>query len=155
MAIRNRSHSCNVKSDMGRCLALCLLVLTAAACGSISVPVPTPPAGMFSCQPFGYPPAPVSFSLTPGPVTSSGAEQMALALFRACAASTTNGEPTAAITNIATDIQAATGHRSGPNTGQPVWLVRIDVTLRDSPAQIHSWTEVNQATGVPTIVALG
>lgn len=80
---------------------------------------------------------------------------MAVALFRACAAHTTNGEPTAPITNISTNVEAATGQPSGPNAGQPVWLVQIDVTLKDNPAQTHSWTEVNQATGVPTIVALG
>lgn len=148
---------------MGRWLSLPVLALITAAC--ISPPPPSPTLGTpiavatqfvgpFSCQPFGYPVAPVNFSLTPGPVTSSGAEQMALALFRACAADT-NGQPTAAIADIATEVEAATGQPSGPNAGQPVWRVRIDVTLQGNPAQVHSWTEVNQATGVPTIVGLG
>lgn len=141
----------NIGSQLSRRFAL-WVALIAAACGS-NPPLPAPITD-FSCQPFGNPPASVSFSVTPGPVTSSGAEQIAVALFRACA-ERTNGEPTAAVTNISTDVKAGTGELNGPNAGQPVWLVRIDVSLKDNPAQSHSWTEVNQATGVPTIIAAG
>jgi hypothetical protein len=117
--------------------------------------VPTPVVAQISCQPFGYPPAPVDFTFTPGPITAAGAEQVALDLFDACAADTQNGAPTAAITTIDSDVQSDTGGPNGPNAGQPVWMVQIDVTLKDNPAQHHSWTEVNQATGVPTIMGLG
>jgi hypothetical protein len=129
---------------------LWLLILLAVSAGCMS-PVQT----MISCQPYGYAPVPVSFSFTLGPVSSMAAEQTALALFRACSAPAASGEPTAAITDIRASSQAAVGEPSGPNAGQRVWLVQIDVTLRDNPAQVHSWTEVNQASGVPTIVALG
>lgn len=117
--------------------------------------MPTPIVATISCQPFGYPPDPVSFSLTLGPVTWAGAEQMALALFHACNVHTAHGSSPGPIANIATDIQSGTGEPSGPNAGQPVWLVRIDVTIPGSPAQTHSWTEVNKETGAPTIVAVG
>jgi hypothetical protein len=117
--------------------------------------VPTQAVAQISCQPFGYPPAPVSLSFTPGPVTSADAEQVALALFSACAADTHNGAPTAPMTSIDTDVHSGTGGPTGPNAGQPVWTVQIDVTFKDNPAPIHSWTEVNQATGVPTIIGLG
>jgi hypothetical protein len=117
--------------------------------------VPTQTVAQISCQPFGYPPAPVDFPVTPGPITAAAAEQTALALFHACAAGGLDGAPTAEITSIDTDVQSGTGGPNGPNAGQPVWTVQIDVTLRDNPAQHHSWTEVNQATGVPTIVGLG
>lgn len=110
---------------------------------------------MISCQPFGYAPVPVSFSFTPGPVTASAAEQTAVALFRACSAPSASGQPTALVTNIVVTSNAAIGEPSGPNAGQPVWRVQIDVTLFGETAHSYSWTEVNQATGVPTIVALG
>jgi len=125
-----------------------MLLAVSAGCAS-------PVQAMISCQPYGYTPVPVSFSFTPGPVSSMAAEQTALALHRACSAPAASGEPTSAIVDITTSSRAAMGNPSGPNAGQQVWLVQIDATLRDQPAQTHSWTEVNQASGAPTIIALG
>jgi hypothetical protein len=94
-------------------------------------------------------------SPTPGPVTSAQAEQIAVELVQACGTAAANGQPTPATVYVATSVEAATGERTGPNAGQAVWLVKIDGTVTDSPAQSHWAIEVNQATGVPTIVGIG
>jgi hypothetical protein len=119
--------------------------------GCTSTPRPT--SGAISCQPFGYTPAPIAFSFASGPVTSSAAEQTAVALFRACVL------PTSTITELMSSSVAATGTPTGPNAGQPVWRVQVDATVNEpSPGgvyQSHFWIEVSQATGVPTVVAYG
>jgi hypothetical protein len=112
---------------------------------------PTPrPAGI-SCQPFGSTPAPISFSFAPGPVTSSAAEHTAVSLFDACQREST-GE-------LTSSSVAGTGMRRGPNADEPVWLVTVDATVTEgSPGMnepSHVLIEVNQATGVPTIVGSG
>jgi hypothetical protein len=49
--------------------------------------------------------------------------------------------------------------RGGPNADEPVWLVTVDATVtEESPGTnepSHVLIEVNQATGVPTIVGSG
>lgn len=99
-------------------LGLPLVVLV----GCLGNPGPTVPIHatvvMASCQPYGYSPAPIEFSFTPGPVTSSSAEQTAVALFRACGATpSTISEPTVTITELTSSSKAASGMPSGPNAG--------------------------------------
>ena len=113
---------------------------------------PNPFSGAISCQPYGYTPAPVAFSFPPGPVTSAAAEQTAVALIRTCQ------DDGATILDLTSSPESATGQPSGPNGGQPVWRVRVDATIRDPSGagyQSHWWIEVNQATGIPTLVAYG
>ena len=104
--------------------------------------------GAISCQPLGFTPAPVHFSFAPGPVTSTIAEQTAIALVRSC------GSPAYPITELTSKSEAATGARGGPNLEQPVWRVQVDSTISNG-SQLHFLIEVNQATGVPTLVGYG
>ena len=106
-----------------------------------------------SCQPYGYPPDNITFSYVPRPTTSAGAEATALALSHACdrsSGTTSNVRPTT--TN-------ATGVPGGPNAGQAVW--HVDVVFYFVPPSAstgldeHIVVEVNQATGVPTVIAYG
>jgi hypothetical protein len=114
-------------------------------------PSPTASAVAISCQPYGYTPAPIPFSFAPGPVTSAVAEQTALAFVRSCM------QPYSISPTVST--KPATGQQGGPNAGQPVWLVQVDGAVTDSsPTRLydaHFLIEVNQATGVPTLVAYG
>jgi hypothetical protein len=113
---------------------------------------PSGSAAAISCQPYGYTPAPIAFSFPPGPVASSVAEQTAVALFRSC------HEPSS-ITALTSSSKAKTGIKVGPNAGQAVWLVQVDATITDaspgSSYQSHFLIEVNQTTGVPTVVGYG
>lgn len=131
--------------NFARWLPLVLLL------GCSSTPSQTPVA--ISCQPYGYTPAPIAFSFAPGPVTSSAAEQTAVDLFRSCEL------PGSTFTNLTSSSTATTGTPQGPNEGQAVWLVQVDATvtepLPNSTFQSHFLIEVNQANGVPTVVAYG
>ena len=126
-----------------------LLITLLAGCAAPASPTP----GVVSCQPYGYSPAPVAFSFAPGPVTSSSAERTAVALFRSCGAS----DLTTTISGLTSSVSPATGARLGPNAGQSVWLVQIDATATDQGGsyQSHYLIEVNQATGVPTVIGYG
>jgi hypothetical protein len=113
---------------------------------------PNGSAVAISCQPYGYTSAPIAFSFPPGPVASSVAEQTAVALFRSC------HEPSS-ITALTSSNKASTGIKVGPNAEQAVWLVQVDATITEpspgSSYQSHFLIEVNQTTGVPTVVAYG
>lgn len=106
-----------------------------------------------SCQPYGYAPVRISFSFPPGPVSASIAEQTAVELYRACL----RGAVT--IADLTSTVHADLGSRNGPNAGQSVWLVEISAQI--VPASFsdgyHEYfvIEVNQATGVPTVIAYG
>ena len=112
---------------------------------------PTPPT--LSCQPYGATPEPVAIPYAPGPVTQAVAEQSATTLFRACVS---RG---GTLTGVMAGSVTSTGMRQGPNQVQPVWLVQVDATVNEPPPgasyQAHFLIEVNQATGVPTIVGQG
>jgi hypothetical protein len=129
-----------------RCLWLALPIAALLGCAS-----PASPRAI-SCQPYGYTPAPIAFSFQSGPVTASVAEATAVAFFRACH----DTSPT--ITDVRWTSEAATGSRGGPNNGQAVWIVKVQATVPTPPEgsyESHSWIEVNQATGVPTLIAYG
>lgn len=144
-----------------RCRRTCSVIgilSLASVLGCTTLPSPSvslPAAIGISCQPYGYTPAPIAFSFPRGPVTASDAEQTAIALFHAC-----GGEPPA-ISDLTFSSRDATGMRGGPNAGRPVWLVQIDATIAIPSAQgggsygSHWLVEVNQATGLPTLVAYG
>lgn len=138
---------------MRAALGLLLSVAVLLGCANTPSPPPSPPPGVISCQPFGYTPAPIPFSFAPGRVTASAAEQTAVALFRACLL------PTATISDLTSSSVAATGSPHGPNAGQAVWRVQVDATITDASTgeghQSHFVIEVNEATGVPTVVAYG
>jgi hypothetical protein len=112
---------------------------------------PNLPAGTISCQPVGYTPAPVAFSFEAGPVTAATAEETAVALFRACQPAT------ATIRDLTSSSAAGTGAPNGPNAGQAVWAVQVDATVTQVPPggthQSHFLIEVNQASGVPAVIA--
>ena len=130
-----------------RCFAVALLVSLVAGCGMGVPGLPT----AISCQPYGYTPAPVDLSIARGPVTAAQAEETALALFRACS------DPQSAIERVDVAAEPGTGVRVGPNAGQAVWLVRVDATVAAGGSSYgsHVLIEVNQATGVPTVVGQG
>ncbi len=110
-----------------------------------------------SCQPYGYSPVPIEFSFAPGPATAASAEQAAVALIRSCAATPDGSSITVTITDLTSSVKDGTGEPTGPNAGQAVWLVQIDTTeaAKGEPYPAHYWVEVNQSTGVPTLVAYG
>ena len=111
------------------------------------------PAAGISCQPSAFSPAPVAFSFAPGPVTSSVAEQTAVALLDTCEAS--GGK---AISDVKKSSAEATGRPTGPNDGQSVWLVHIDATVNETAVRFYHiyWlVEVNKASGIPTVVDNG
>lgn len=136
---------------------LALLPRLAETPGSSSGPTAsarsTTPSGQISCQPLGYTPAPIAFSFAPGRLDGAAAEETAVALFRACQ------RPTATISELTSSSVAATGTPSGPNAGQAVWRVQVDATVSEaSPGgiyQSHFLIEVNEATGIPTVVGYG
>lgn len=112
-----------------------------------------PTSDAISCQPSAFSPAPVAFSFAPGPVTSSVAEQTAVALLGTCEAS--GGK---AISDVKKSSAEATGRRTGPNDGQSVWLVHIDATVNETAGGFYHlyWlVEVNESSGVPTVVDNG
>jgi len=135
-----------------------LVLPLAVLVGCASPPSASPPIASpgetgpvaISCQPLGYTPAPIAISFEPGPVTAAEAEETAVALFRACQLPT--------IIDVRARNEAAAGVRTGPNDGQPVWLVEVEATVPTPPTgsyQSHFLIEVNQATGVPTLIAYG
>jgi hypothetical protein len=134
---------------MARMAAFAMVVVALLGCAT---PL-SPASGPTSCQPLGYSPAPVPFSFPPGPVSSATAEQTAVALFRACELPN--------VTELTSNAVAATGTSGGPNAGRPVWRVQVDATVTpsdQSPGEgyrSHFLIEVNQATGVPTLIAYG
>lgn len=129
---------------------LLLLVPLVGLLSCMSPASPTPVA--ISCQPSGASPAPAAFSVIPAPATAAAAEQTAIAMVRAC-------ELPKTVTDLSSSSKPATGVQQGPNGGQAIWLVQVDVTVVEaSPGatyQAHFLVEVNQASGVPTIVGQG
>ena len=108
--------------------------------------------GRYRClvQPIGYTPAPVDFSIFPGSKAQSEAESIARDFLLAC------GRPISSSEQVTTSSRSENGDPNGPNAGQKVWLVRVDVEIADpSSAQItvHDLIEINAATGVPTLIA--
>jgi hypothetical protein len=153
-----------------RSTALALALALVGACGSNPTPTTGTPqpsetivnvsAGIpieaeISCQPLGYPEALVHFSFISGPIDQAGAEARARALSDACAAPQESGGPTAHVATTTVTSKADTGGLGGPNRGQAVWAVQIDLEIADSPAHSYMRIEVNQRTGVPTVMALG
>jgi hypothetical protein len=137
-----------------RRLHLLLPLALVAGCASTVNPVPS----HVSCQPWGYSPAPPTmFSFAPGHATAEAAERTAVALIRSCAATPDASSVTITITDLTSNVTAGTGGPMGPNAGQAVWLVQVDTTeaVKGGAYQAHYWVEVNQATGVPTLVAYG
>jgi len=136
-----------------RLLRLLLPVTLLAGCANTTSAGPA----QISCQPYGYSPVPIALTFAPGPATAASAEQTAVALIRSCAATPDSSWITITITDLASNVKGGTGERSGPNAGQPVWLVQIDTTeaVKGGTYPAHYWVEVNQATGVPTLVAYG
>jgi hypothetical protein len=133
-----------------RLLRLLLPLSLLAGCASTTSPGPA----QVSCLPDGYSPAPITFSFAPGPATAASAEQTAIALIRSCHATLDSSS----ITNLTSNVEEGTGRRKGPNSGQAVWLVEIDMTRTlngGATGHQYYWVEVNQSTGVPTLVAYG
>ncbi len=134
---------------------LCLLVpLTLlAGCASPSTPGPA----QVSCQPYGDSPVPITFDFAHGAATAASAEETAVALIRSCAATPDASSLTITITDLTSSVTGSTGEPTGPNAGQAVWLVQIDTTetVAGGTYQAHYLVEVNQGTGVPTLVAYG
>ncbi len=150
---------------MGRPLVLLLLVLL-AGCASpsgsapalSSVPKSSSAPAQVSCQPYGYAPVLITFGYAAGPTTSAAAEQTAVAMLRACAATPDESSVTVTITDLTSSVKAGSGGPMSPNAGQPVWAVQIDTTesVKGGAAySAHYWIEVNQSTGVPTLIAYG
>lgn len=132
---------------------LLLPLALVAGCASPLGPAPA----QVSCQPYGYSPAPITLAYPNGPTTAASAEQTAVAMMRACSATPDEASVTVTITDLASNVKGGTGEPSGPNAGQAVWLVQIDTTeaVKGGAYPAHYWVEVNQATGVPTLVAYG
>ena len=135
-----------------RLLRLLLPLTLLAGCANTTSSGPA----QLSCQPYGSSPVPIALSFAPGPATAASAEQTAVALIRSCAA-TPDSSSIDQIASLASNVKGGTGEPSGPNAGQAVWLVQIDTTeaVKGGTYQAHYWVEVNQATGVPTLVAYG
>jgi len=110
-----------------------------------------------SCQPYGYSPVLITFAYTAGPATATAAEQTAVDMLRSCAATPDENGMTITITDLTSSVKAATGGPMSPSAGEPVWEVQIDTTeaAKGEPYPAHYWVEVNQATGVPTLIAYG
>jgi hypothetical protein len=139
---------------LARCVFCLLLPLTLlAGCANTANTGPV----QVSCQPYGYNPVPIAFSFAAGLATAASAEQTAVALIRSCAATPDASSITITITDLTSNVRDGTGEPGGPSAGQAVWLVQIDTTeaVKGVPYQAHYLVEVNQATGVPTLVAYG
>ena len=143
-----------------------LLVMTLAGCASPQSATPTTgpgsgaPAvsGRVSCQPFGYEPVLITFAYPAGPATAEVGGQTAVGMLRACASTPDESGVSATITKLTSSVSAGTGGPQSPNAGQSVWVVEIDTleSIRGGDAYpAHYWIEVNQATGVPTLIAYG
>jgi hypothetical protein len=127
-----------------RRLGLLPLLVLLVGCASPASPSQMP----VSCQPIDSSPRPIAFSFAPGNVTSSVAEQTAAALFRAC-------QNPGSVTDLTSSSKATTGVKLGPNAGQAVWLVQVDATVAGAASvRVAYLIEVNQATGVPTIIGM-
>lgn len=129
-------------------LLMVVALLLVAGCGARGLV----PAGTISCQPSGATPAPVPFTFTVGPVGESAAAATAVGLFRACAL------PTATINDLSARTAPVSGVRGGPNEGQSVWSVQVDATITEPGGTrylSHFLIEVNQVTGVPTVMGMG
>lgn len=131
------------RREMRRLGPLPLLMLL-VGCASPAAPSQIP----VSCQPIDSSPRPIALSFAPGNVTSSVAEQTAAALFRAC-------QNPGSVTDLTSSSKATTGVQLGPNAGQAVWLIEVDATVAAAAAlRVAYLIEVNQATGVPTIIGM-
>ncbi len=134
---------------------LCLLVpLTLlGGCASTSTPGPA----HVSCQPYGDSPVPITFDFPRGATTAASAEQTAISLIRSCAATPDASSLTITITDLTSNATSSTGDPNRPNAGQTVWLVQIDTTetVAGGTYQAHYLVDVNQGTGVPTLIAYG
>jgi hypothetical protein len=78
-------------------------------------------------------------------------------MMRACAATPDGSSVSVTITDLTSSVKEDTGGPMSPNAGQDVWRVQID-TMQDAggaPYPAHYLVEVNQATGVPTLIAYG
>lgn len=150
---------------MRRCMLPLLLALLSGCAGpqnstpttGSSPGVPAAPAKV-SCQPFGYEPVLITFAYPIGPTTEKGAEQTAVGMLRACAATPDESGISVTIRDLTSGVKAATGGPKSPNAGQPVWEVKIDTmeSIKGGAAHsAHYWIEVNQATGIPTMIAYG
>jgi len=105
-----------------------------------------------SCQPLGHSPSPIAFTFVPGPVSAAVAENISAALYRACQ------DPNKTIKDLTSTSHEGSGSPSGPNAGQPVWLVQVDAQVVESSGASygsHFLIEVNQATGAPTVISNG
>jgi hypothetical protein len=136
-----------------RLLRLLLLLTLLAGCTDTA----SPGHAEISCQPYGYGPVPIFLTFVPGPVTADSAEQTAVSLIRSCAATPDSSSITTTIADLTSTVQADTGAPFGPNSGQAVWLVEIQTmgTVNGDSYRAHYLVEVNQATGVPTLMAYG
>lgn len=132
------------------------LLLPLALVAGCASPMGSAPAQV-SCQPHGYSPAPITFAYPTGATTAASAEQTAVAMMRACSATPDEASVTVTITNLTSSVKEDTGGPMSPNAGQAVWLVQIDTTeaVKGGTYPAHYWVEVNQATGVPTLIAYG
>ena len=131
-----------------RLIAVALLTVLAGCTSGANVP-----DHGISCQPAAFSPVPVAFSFAPGPVTSTAAEQTAVALLDTCEA--TGGK---AVSDVKTSSIEAVGTPTGPNDGEDVWLVHIDATVNETPVRFYHlyWlVEVNKASDIPTVVDNG
>ena len=137
-----------------RLFRLLLLLTLLAGCANTTSAGPA----QVSCQPYGYSPAPITFSFEPGTATAATAQQTAVALIRSCAATPDSSSITITITDLASTVKDGTGEPPGPNSGQAVWLVQIDTTEKTPNGgayTAHYLVEVSQSTGIPTLVAYG
>ena len=136
-----------------RLFRLLLPLALLAGCATTTSPGPA----QVSCQPYGYSPVPIALPVVPGPMTAASAEQTAVTLIRSCAATPESSSITITITDLTSTVNDGTGEPTGPNAGQAVWQVQIDATeaVKSGTYKAHYLVEVNQATGVPTLVAYG
>jgi len=150
---------------MSRWLLLLLVAVLAGCAGrqnatpttSSDPGAPAVPAKV-SCQPFGYEPVLVTFAYPTGPATAEVGGQTAVGMLRACASTPDASGVSVTITHLTSSVNAGTGGPKSPNAGQSVWEVKIDTmeSVRGGdPYPAHYWIEVNQATGIPTLIAYG
>ena len=150
---------------MSRWLLLLLVAVLAGCAGrqnatpttSSDPGAPAVPAKV-SCQPFGYEPVLITFAFPTGPATAVGAEQTAVVMLRACAATPDESGVSVTITALTSTVNGGMGGPKSPNAGQAVWEVKIDTmeSVKGGDAYpAHYWIEVNQATGIPTLIAYG
>ena len=114
-------------------------------------------SAVVSCQPFGSPDVPITVTFASGPVTAEVAQATAIAMLRSCAATPDENGVTVTIAELSSSVKAGVGGRMSPNAGQPVWVVDLDTTEGVKADQWHAYysIEVNMATGLPTLMAIG